>query len=355
MKIQHLIPILFLAVFCTGCSQTIITAPAGTTNTISSTTSYIVADGSEYIAFFPMMRPTSPPLSVPIHTITATPTNGPTTVTLRARTKDGKLPLDANYINFRRVDQPQDLPPQMLSFVGTGGDWTATKAPPGSYGVVLENTNYVEGERDFQTLSIEAGTNYIIDFVLSNGATFTGRILDATTGKPIAGADVRGNTGTRFHSVRTDAEGRYEISHVTGGLKINASDPNHVTQIFKLDAAGEDSTVSVPDIRLQRGGRISGRVERPADMEDNARAFVSVEIQGRFPTNSDICGAYGEADGTFRTGPLPPGIATLHASWEPAFVSGNAVATWQSIGTVSNINVTAGKNTTKVVIPASRH
>jgi hypothetical protein len=124
-----------------------------------------------------------------------------------------------------------------------------------------------------------------------------------------------------------------------------------VEQVVKLDAAGEDSTVSVPDIRLQRSGRISGRVERPADMENNAYALVSLQIQGSFPTNSVICGAYGGKDGIFRTGPLPPGTGILHAEWKPAFVPGNPVETWQAKGSVSGIKVIAGQNTSNVFIP----
>jgi hypothetical protein len=76
-----------------------------------------------------------------------------------------------------------------------------------------------------------------------------------------------------------------------------------------------------------------------------------LEIHGSFPTNSEICGAYGGADGIFRTGPLPPGTCTLHAEWKPAFVPGNPVETWQAKGSVSGIKVIAGQNTTNVFIP----
>ena len=329
------------------------TAPDGTTTTISSTSSYIFADGDGGIAVGPLGRQIEPFPSVPIHTITATPTNGPTTVTLHARTKDGKLPVNVSSIRVIRSDTPhsQDFTLGLLSFVGKDGDWTATNVAPCDYEVVLGNSNYVEDGRDFQTFRVEAGTNYTIEFVLSNGATFKGRVLDDATGKPIAGAFVHGETKTLSHYPNTDAEGRYEISHVIGALKLGASASNYVAQDFKLNAAGEDSTVSVPDIRLQRGGWISGRVERPANMEDNAHAFVSVEIQGSFPTNSVISGAYGGEDGIFRTGPLPPGTCTLHAEWKPAFVPGNPVETWQAKGSVSGIKVIAGQNTTKVVIP----
>jgi len=78
-------------------------------------------------------------------------------------------------------------------------------------------------------------------------------------------------------------------------------------------------------------------------MKDNAYAFVSLEIHGSFPTKlGKICGAYGGADGIFRTGPLPPGTCTLHAEWKPAFVPGNPVETWQAKGSVSGIKSNRG-------------
>ena len=351
MKIQHLIPLLFLAacvtVFGTA-AQTAPTSPAGTTITISSTSDYISADGNQLFDDGPFFRAAHSPIpSVPIKKITTTPTNGPTTVTLHARTRDGKLPVDESYIHLFRTDanHSPDLTLGTLSFAGKHGDWTVTNVAPGGYEVSLRNTNYVFEERYFQSLGVKAGTNYTIEFELWDGATFKGRVLDDATGKPIAGAFVRGETETQHHYPSTDAEGRYEMSHVTGGLEVAASATDYVKQVVKLDAAGEDSTVSVPDIRLQRGGWISGRVERPAGMESNTRAYVSLEIKGNFSTNSVIVGAYGGEDGIFRTGPLPPGICNLHAELQER---GSIL---QATGYVSNIVVIAGQDTTNIFIP----
>ena len=342
-------------------AQTATTSSAGTTATISSTSrvklgfhSYISADGNQLFDDGPFFRAAHSPIpSVPIQKITPTPTNGPTTVTLHARTRDGKLPVDESYIHLFRTDanHSPDLALGTLSFAGKHGDWTVTNVAPGGYEVSLRNTNYVFEERYFQSIGVYAGTNYDIDFVLWDGATFKGRVLDDATGKPIARASVRGETETQFHYPNTDAEGRYEMSHVTGGLEVAASATDYVKQVVKLDAAGEDSTVSVPDIRLQRGGWISGRVERPAGMESNTRAYVSLEIQGDFSTNSVILGAYGGEDGIFRTGPLPPGICNLHAEWKPGYVPGNPVQTEKAMGSVSNITVIVGQDTTNVIIP----
>jgi hypothetical protein len=285
-------------------------------------------------------------------TITTTPTNGPTTITIHARTTDGKLPVDVNCTVVQPQGQIVRFPmPQPLALVGNSGDWTATNIPSGAYEVVLRSTNYAEDTHSIvQFLRVEAGSNFSIDFVLSRGATFKGRVLDDATGKPIAQAVVYGMTD-RIYDIRTDAEGRYELPHITGALKIEALTTNHVAQTIKLDAAAEDSTVTVPDIRLQHGGWISGRVKRPAEVESNAFATVSLEIQGNLPANSVIYEAYAGADDTFRAGPLPSGTYTLDAEWRERISKGGPSQNWQAKGNVAGIKVIAGQDTSSVLIP----
>jgi hypothetical protein len=269
--------------------------------------------------------------SAPAETITTTPTNGPTTITIHARTTDGKLPVDVICTVVQPVRQIFSGPmPQPLSLVGKSGDWTVTNVPQGFYAVHLQSSNYVEDTHSSQLISVKAGNNYSIDFVLSRGAKFKGRVLDAATGKPIAKAVVYGMTEVpRIYDIRTDAEGRYELPHITGALKVEALTTNHVAQIVQFDAAAEGSTVSIPDIRLQHGGWISGRVKRPAEVESNASATVSLEIQGSLPTNSVIYDAYAGADGTFRAGPLPSGTYTLQAEWRERVSKGGPLQTWK--------------------------
>jgi hypothetical protein len=273
----------------------------------------------------------------PAPTITTTPTNGPTTITVHARTTDGKLPVDVSCTVAELQGQQFFLPmPQPLSPVGSSGDWLATNVRPVTYEVVLRSPNYAEDMHSIiQFLSVKTNTHYSIDFVLSRGATFKGRVLDDATGKPIANAILFCGTEGPSQNPRTDEEGRYELSHIAGKLIIDAQTTNHVMQRIYVDGAAEDSTVSVPDIRLQHGGWISGRVECPADVESNASARVTLEIQGGMPTNSLIEDAFTRISDTFRTYPLPPGIYTLHAEWQRG--GKGALQTWQAKGSVSDI------------------
>jgi hypothetical protein len=148
------------------------------------------------------------------------------------------------------------------------------------------------------------------------------------------------NVSVRVTTTQSDAEGRYEFSHIIGSVTIlprpgtfsgnrffqrmlvssqqtlrQMRSNNYVRPIIKMDAAPDGGRVSVLGIRFQRGGWISGRVERPAELESNAIAMVKLEIQGTVPTNSFDGGSYDGVNGTFRSYPLPPGTYTLHAEW----------------------------------------
>ena len=293
--------------------------------------------------------------SVRAQTITTTPTNGLTTIAIHARTTDGKVPPD---VSCKVAEPPPQLVttlrmPQPLPLVGNSGDWMATNVPPGTYEVVLRGSNYAKNIHSIvQFLPVNAGYNYSIDFVLSRGATFKGRILDDATSKPIAGAFVNGwpERSDSCH-VRTDAEGRYELPHITDAIRIEIQTSNHVAQIINVDAAAENSTVTVPDIHLQHGGRISGLVEHPTEVESNAFATVSLEIQGGLPANAEIENTYTRADGTFRTHPVPSGTYKLHAEWHRRAGKGGPRQTWEAKGYVNGIEVIFGRDTTNIFIP----
>ena len=288
-------------------------------------------------------------------TITATPTNGPTTITVHARTTDGKLPVDVDCTISQPI--PSQLAPLHASFrskpplfVGESGDWTATDVPPGDYGIVLRSSSYAESSIS-DHWHVDAGTNYSIDFVLSRGATFKGRVLDDATGKPIERFVLLG-MDTVSHYVHTDSEGRYRLAHIVGALKIRPMTlTNYVPQMIELGAAAEGSTVSVPDIRIQHGGWISGRIERPAGVDSTALARLKSVFQGHLPANTWILDTVTGGAGTFRTEPLPSGTYTLNVEWHNRTSEGGPPQTWQAKGSVSGIIAIAGQDTTNVLIP----
>ena len=156
---------------------------------------------------------------------------------------------------------------------------------------------------NWEPIYVQAGTNYCIDRVLSRGATFIGRVLDDATGKPIPDARLIMVSDWSCY-VGLDEEGRYKLSRINGPFEIQTQTSNHVSQVIKLGEAAEGSTVTVPDIRLKRGGWISGRVECPAELDSNAVAWIKLEFHGDLPTNSPAVietVASAHTGGTFRT------------------------------------------------------
>ena len=113
-------------------------------------------------------------------------------------------------------------------------------------------------------------------------------------------------------------------------------------------AAKEGETVTIPDIRLQPGGWISGRVEYPPELKSNADMIVTIKpkIQGDWPTDEVIPYVFRGEGGRFRIRYVPGGVYTLDAS-----VQTNGSWHSQGVGSVSNITVVAGQDTTNVFIP----
>ena len=103
--------------------------------------------------------------SATAQTITTTPTNGPTTITVHAHTKDGKVPVGvscsiAPILGFQRDD---------AFAASTNGEWTAANVRPGDYGVMLRSPNYADLIGRTVSLQVMTGTNYTVDYVLRIG------------------------------------------------------------------------------------------------------------------------------------------------------------------------------------------
>ena len=204
----------------------------------------------------------------------------------------------------------------------------------------------------------------------TNGPTFKGRVLDDATGKPIADVPIHyafvfdrvgdhSVPGVRGSDTRTDAEGRYEGRYEppggagTGHYSIETRATNYVWQVFNVDKADIGKMASLPDTRLRRGGWISGRVERPAEVAPDAPAFVMLNSEGPLPEHSQLLPVESDRDGKFRTPLLPAGSYTLRGEWVVLSTNGRRGSTTRLWSSISNINVIAGQDTTNVFIPTN--
>lgn len=87
------------------------------------------------------------------------------------------------------------------------GTYAFTDLVPGHFSVSVESTEYADP--DWENVEVAPGQVLQLDFDLLDGVVVRGRVTDATTHEPIAGAEV--SAGWTFRStVTTDAEGRYE-------------------------------------------------------------------------------------------------------------------------------------------------
>src|SRR5206468_4094064 len=77
---------------------------------------------------------------------------------------------------------------------------------------------------DFVLLDLQAGDRKVHDFVTRPGVTVTGEVRSATTGRPIAGAEI-GEGSWYSHTAHTDEFGSYEWSGIPGnqGIDLSAS------------------------------------------------------------------------------------------------------------------------------------
>lgn len=156
-----------------------------------------------------------------------------------------------------------------------------------------------------------------IDFVLSPGGRIAGRVTDAATGAPIAGAEVGIATEDfAFTTGMTDADGRYvsETGLSTGTYRARVSRTGYLSELFddvQCSAHnGCEFSFGTPiavvagvvtggvDFALDKGGTISGRVT--ASDTGNGLPGVNVYIVDS-ATSEVVSQAYTEADGRYQS------------------------------------------------------
>lgn len=186
------------------------------------------------------------------------------------------------------------------------------------------------------------------------GRSITGTVRDHQTGKPVAGATVRGATS----QARTDAEGRYRLTGVpkelgTGQRQLYAEPPAdqpYLRGVATLpDSAGlETATV---DFQLRSGRWITGKVTDEATGRPIPRVTVRYQ-PAPLPENLPLIGllrgqVWTAADGSYRVLGLPgPGkiivIAPLDDRYVPAGLRRSRPADWSQMLVHAVREVTVG-------------
>ena len=134
-----------------------------------------------------------------------------------------------------------------------------------------------------------------VNLRLDRGRQLRGRVIDAETEKPVAGASVRAEGSSEDEWATTDPQGRFELGGAASGMiRIAATHPTAGRGRVTTDAAS-----GPVEIRLAQGGDVEGTVR---DGEGLPLPDKTVEIQG--------LGLSGITDGLgrYRITDVPPGI-----------------------------------------------
>jgi hypothetical protein len=282
---------------------------------------------------------------------------GSATITVKARGIDGSLPVGC-YCDVapdpvrlpQQGPRPPDWPREHPSIVGSNGDWVVYNVMPFQDGwdVRIQATNYAPAQP--KRVYVDSNQKVSISFVLPLGATATGRVMDARTSLPIQGALADGGHDRQL----TDAAGKFTLKLLTSNswIYVRASGQDYVSQMIHPTGLEEGATIALPDAELNKGGWISGRAVAPTDAPPGPfRAEVRLPERrlpytpGQWWVDPPLYG-YGNFNGVFRLGPLPPGYYQLNARFD----LGKSEDPWQAQGLVGGIKVDAGHDTTNVVI-----
>jgi len=125
---------------------------------------------------------------------------------------------------------------------------------------------------------IEAGQDTETDFIVPPGLHVQGRVTDADSGVPIAGARV-GQAFRRWervqNEVETDVFGRYVLDRFPDGCRIRVRAEGFAKFEAEVLSAVKAGREVVQDVRLHLAGRIAGRVVGP-EGQGVPRAWITV-------------------------------------------------------------------------------
>ncbi len=219
-------------------------------------------------------------------------------------------------------------------------------------GVPAESGSIVAdgGDRGRATVPApEAGSR--ASLVLAPTAGIRGRVVDATTGAPVAGIRVVAGCGSALFTGRSGADGRYEVRGLpSGSCRLSADDPRYVRWDGRqvTTAAG---AMEAQDVPLVRAATLAGRVVDPDGRPVEGalgQVFRGRETSVRAFFRSAGAPAFRSGpDGTFKASRVAPGdnlrLIVDHENFEPRTLGGIALVAG---GTKSGLTVVLSRGFT---------
>ncbi|MCI0340859.1 MAG: sigma-70 family RNA polymerase sigma factor [Planctomycetales bacterium] len=138
-----------------------------------------------------------------------------------------------------------------------------------------------------------------VELVLAAPLELVGRVTDAQTGRPVAGAKLSASGGGGPSEVEADADGRFRLSGLdASGTDVSVSARGYVGR--QLTIAPGRAGESVLDVALVRGAALAGRILRSGER----RPIVGAQVFVLGTADTDLLpgghAALSGADGTFR-------------------------------------------------------
>ncbi len=242
-----------------------------------------------------------------------------------------ELPLrrGAEISGVIRLTDGSPMPHAPLLALNAQQDWFATAeaddqgryriphAPPGELMVMVLPGGPIGQSAG---IAIEAGRPVTVDIVVREFPVIQGRVVDADSGDPVAGAFARASIGGDVF-VETDADGRFTLEHVYSE-EITIIAPGYAGQAVLIDPHRTEELQL--ELKLNRGVTARGLVvDEQGDTVAGARVFAVVDV---------------EAAGRYLRGPLTDALGQFEWSWlEPNRTGGKIVF---GVETPGNLPVT---------------
>ncbi|MFO1076109.1 MAG: carboxypeptidase-like regulatory domain-containing protein [Planctomycetota bacterium] len=191
-----------------------------------------------------------------------------------------------------------------LGAIDARGRWRSGRLPSGP--IMLDVVPATAMRPPWQDLVLRAGTETPLVLAVEPGVVARGRVTDAATGAPIAGARV-GEGWTFSKCVLTDDDGRYALhgfgERSYGDLRVAAAD--HSSGVVRVRAPRADLA---QDFSLAPARCVLGRV-LGSDGRGVAGVYVAaIAFVNREPGTFDWCSARTDADGFYELRGLRPDI-----------------------------------------------
>ena len=258
--------------------------------------------------------------------VVAAPAPAPGVGLVRGATVSGRVTDAATGLPISNVDIAARFQYEGdMAWTNTDGDGNYTLAglPTGVYQIQARSDRYLDQE---QIVTVEvAGSAMTADFALSQGATISGRVIDAETGLPIARVEIEArDDGDNQPNVYadTDADGRFSLQGMAAGsyrIEAKAYEQGYIRQYYdntafwglaRLVTVAETEVIEDISFELNRGATIIGTVT-------DARTGLPIANVGlgAGPQNGGhLTWDQTRGDGSYTLRGIPTGIIEVEAS-----------------------------------------